>query len=1074
MAACSACGASNSESARFCNQCGKPFVAAPAAADERRSYTPKHLVDRVLKTRSAIEGERKRVTVLFADIKGSTKLAEQAGAEAWHSILDRFFSILSAAVHRYEGTVNQYTGDGIMALFGAPIAHEDHAQRASLAGLAMQAELRSFADELRLKSGLNISMRVGLNTGEVIVGRIGDDLRMDYTAQGLTVNLAARMEHICEPGRIYATRNTAALVEGYFKLRDLGEMSVSGSTAPVRVYEVEGEGQLKTRLSRSLARGGSRFIGRERELAALHATLDRARAGEGQVVAVVGNAGIGKSRLCHEFAAESERAGVAVHRATGVPYASALPLFPVQTLLRCRLGLPEQCPAADIRRLVAGTFLLQDPGNARLLPQILDFLGAGQGPVIDDRERMFELLARYLPSADAPQILLVEDMHFADTASEEFFARMLQQVRGSPTLLLFNYRPDYVSEWLIPHLDEQIAVSALHANQLDELAQSLLGGHPSLEGVPQKIRERASGNPFFVEEAVQALEESGHLEGGRGAYALAKPITEWPIPDTVHALIAARIDRLPEEIKSLLHTAAVIGQEFRPKLLANLASLEEDSFEPRLAVLEDSGFVHQKLDSHEPEYMFCHPLTQEVAYTAQLEAQRSAAHGRLARMLEAEHPLSAVPDEWSVPIAHHWRVAGDWARAGQWNLQACRWAGVRDSKVALRQFRLAVEHFDRAPMSPEVSAGRIAARSGMIRMAQFVDVPMEEVERSYREARQLADESGNAGAAIELTMSYAAEQVHRGDAAGGARMAAESLELARKIGAADLVQRFRLAYLLAFSAAGMQREGIERINAVCGDGWLTSPITQDNYMSRGLHGLMLCALGELDRARADLLAAVEISIAEDRSASWMHANLVDFAWFSGDYSDALNQARIAVRKAEQFGSPFFRALSARVLGLALILNQEPAAAIPFLDGARQWVAPGGLAHQFEANYLATLANAYSGVGNAARAEEFATQAIVSAQRSRSRTWEIYAWLAMLRLPRERLGEGRAAEGFARLLQLIDLLGAEGLRPHYFLARRMWARSEAEAADYRRQALSAFERIGAVGHVRRLQAERKER
>ena len=262
MIECPSCGAQNPASAKFCNQCGARLGAAAAAAP-RAAYTPKHLVDKVLQARPALQGERKRVTVLFADIKGSTKLAEQAGAEAWHGILDRFFQILTESVHRYEGTVNQYTGDGIMALFGAPIAHEDHAQRACHAALAMQAEVRRFADELRLKQGLNLTVRVGLNTGEVIVGRIGDDLRMDYTAQGLTVNLAARMEQICEPGHVYVTRNTATLVEGYFRLRDLGETPVEGAERAVQVFDLEGEGPVRTRLERQLARLGTRFVGRE-------------------------------------------------------------------------------------------------------------------------------------------------------------------------------------------------------------------------------------------------------------------------------------------------------------------------------------------------------------------------------------------------------------------------------------------------------------------------------------------------------------------------------------------------------------------------------------------------------------------------------------------------------------------------------------------------------------------------------------------------------------------------------------------------------------------------------------------
>jgi adenylate cyclase len=1074
MVVCGTCRSQNPDGAKFCNQCGSAIGAGGPVGEERKSYTPKHLVERVLKSRSAIEGERKRVTVLFSDIKGSTKLAEQAGAETWHNILDRFFSILTAAVHRYEGTVNQYTGDGIMALFGAPIAHEDHAQRACFAALAMQTELRAFADDLRLKSGLNLSMRVGLNTGEVIVGRIGDDLRMDYTAQGLTVNLAARMEHICEPGRIYATRNTASLVEGYFKLRDLGEMSVQGSSAPVRVYEVEGEGQLKTRLSRSLARGGSRFIGRERELTALRAALERARNGEGQVVAVVGNAGIGKSRLCHEFALECERAGLPVHRATGVPYASALPMYPVQALLRSRLGLPEHGSVAEVKRLVAGTFLLRDPANARVLPHVMDFLGAGPGATSapEEREQMFDLIASFLPSAETPQILLVEDLHFADPASEEFFGRMLKYVRSTSTLLLFNYRPDYVSEWLIPHLDEQIAVSALTAQQLDELAQSLLGGHPSLEGIAQQIRSRASGNPFFVEEAVQALEESGHLQGGRGTYQLAKPIAEWPIPDTVHALIAARIDRLPEEIKTLLHAAAVIGQEFRPGLLANLASVEDEPCESALGLLEDAGFVHQK-EAHagcEPEYSFCHPLTQEVAYTSQLEGSRAAAHARLALMLEATNPLSGEPTEMAIQISHHWRRAAEWVRAAQWNLQAIRWSGVRDPRVARRQALLAIEHFDRATITPEVCRGRVAARSALIRTAQFTEIPREDVDRAYREGRQWAADSGDVLATIELIMSYGAEQGHRGDAWAAADMAKESLELARKHGAGEFVSRFRLAYLLPFSSTGRQREGIDLINATCGDAWLMQPVTIENFSSRGLLALMSCVLGDLKRAKVDMDAALQVSLTGDRAASWMHSNLVDYAWFHGDFSDALNQARTAVLKAEQFGSPFFRALASRALALALILNGDAKSALPFLIDTLPLVRPGGLAHQFEGSHLSTLSWAYLGSGDLARAEEVAMEGIASAQRSRSRTWEAYTWLSLLRLPRERLPEPRATEAIAQMQRLIDAIGAEGLRPHFLLAKRTWARNDAERSELRAQALAAFEKIGAEGHVRRMLAE----
>ncbi|HUP91042.1 MAG TPA: adenylate/guanylate cyclase domain-containing protein [Solimonas sp.] len=1065
MASCPTCSSSNPDGARFCNQCGARLDGAPEER-QARDYTPRHLADRILRSRSAMQGERKRVTVLFCDIKGSTRLAQEAGAEAWHGILDRFFSILSGAVHRYEGTVNQYTGDGVMALFGAPIAHEDHAQRACFAALEMQREVRRFADELRLQRGLNLSMRVGLNTGEVIVGRIGDDLRMDYTAQGATVNLAARMEHICEPGRVYLTRNTAALVEGYFHLRDLGPMSVAGVDQPVEVYELEGEGQIKTRLDRSLARGGSQFVGREPELNQLLGALQRVRAGVGQVVAVIGNAGIGKSRLCYEFARACEQAGLRVHRATGVPYANALPLHPVQTLTRSRLGVPERAVRDDVRRLVAGTFLLHDPANAAILPAVFDFLGIGEGTGLApdqataERARMFELLARYIPSSDdSHQVLLVEDLHFLDTASEEFLAALCAQVRSQRTLLLVNYRPDYVSEWLVPHLDEQISVSALTAEQLEQLACNLLGPHASLKGVAQTIRERASGNPFFVEEAVQALADSGHLAGERGAYHLDKPIEEWPVPDTVHALLAARIDRLPEEHKSLLQTAAVIGQQFQPRLLSALAGVDDDPCDEQLAALEDAGFVHQRSTERESEYAFCHPLMQEVAYSTQLESRRAQSHARLAGQLEAAHPLSAPPDETSVRIAHHLQQAGEWARAAAWNLQAARWAASRDVRVTLAQFRAAMANLERAPLSPEVTRMRIAARAGLIRMAQFSSLSADEVEGLYIEARRLADASGDIASTAELLLSYGNELLHRGNADAGADYTAEAVHLMVKHGQREQVGRFRLAILLTHNAAGRPREGVELVDAG-GSDWRTRPIDEDNFMSRGFYGLMLAWLGRLDEAQDNLRGAVAFATREDRAASWMHANLVELAWFTGDLRSVLAEARIALESAQRFGSDFFIAFAMRALGRAYSMLGDYQQAIPYLEQARPLVAPGAAGHQFEATMLAALADAYNGAGRHAEAYEMALASVASGQQSKSRVWEALGWLSLLGLPVDGPWAARVPEAFARVTTLMEESGAVGFEPWLFLAQSRWAATAAERAQWRAKARQRFAELGA--------------
>ena len=1069
MTTCPTCSASNPDTARFCNQCGGRLDAGNAQP-ARQSYTPKHLSERILKQRGALRGERKRVTVLFCDIKGSTRLAQQAGAEAWHGILDRFFGLLSSAVHRYEGTVNQYTGDGIMALFGAPLALEDHAQRACFAALEMQRELRRFADELRLSQGLNLTLRVGLNSGEVIVGAIGDDLRMDYTAQGHTVNLAARMEHICEPGHVYLSRDTARLVEGYFALRSLGQMQVEGLDEAVEVFDLEGTGSISSRLDRSLARGGSPFIGRAAEIGTLLTALEKARSGEGQVVAVVGEAGIGKSRLCHEFAALCSEAGFEVHRATGVPYANALPLYPVRTLALSRLGLAGRSNPAEIRRLIAGTFLLEHPEHAAVLPAVFDFLGAGDGSAIaPDRAeatrcKLFELLAHFLPCPrEKPLVLLIEDLHFLDTASEEFLQSLAASVRGHRALLIVNHRPYYADGWLLPLLDARIAVTALDAEQLTQLACTLLGSDASVSALAQQIGNRAGGNPFFVEEAVQALADAGHLLGTAGHYRLLGPIQQWPIADTVHALLAARIDRLPANAKSLLQTAAVIGEAFAATTLATVAEADPLECEQQLEQLDAAGFLFDTGNV----YDFRHPLMREVADGLQLESQRAQSHARLAATLEAGHPSAASGSAISARIAHHWQQASDWAKAGQWNLVAARWAGTRDTRLTIEQFQMALANLDRAAPDGQVQHLRIAARAGLIRIAQFTPVPFADIERAYAEGRAMAAVSGDIAGAAELMISYGNELLHRSDAEGSVRLHGDAVRYCLEHGQTELVQRFRMAILLSHFSAGRPREGIALVDTADDGQWRHEAIGEDNFVSRGFHSLMLVWLGELPKAQQQLQAVLDYASREGRNASWMHAFMVDFAWFSGDYSEALHHGRQAMERAQENGGPYFHAIAGRALALALCLSEQFTEAIALLESLTSLSAPDSLAAQFESNHLATLARAYLGAGRFADAHRAAEAAIGSAQHSHSKVWEIYAWLFLLRLPAGEVPRARVEEGRTRLEQLIEDSGADGFRPWLLLAKSQSSLLPAEAKTWRQQAIAEFIRLGAPGNAARL-------
>jgi class 3 adenylate cyclase len=425
---CSACGHDNRARARFCDECGAALAAAPGRRETLvpRAYTPRHLEERILTTRSSLEGERKLVTVLFADVQRSLELASRVDAELWHGILDRLFQILAGGVHRFEGTINQYTGDGVMALFGAPIAHEDHALRACHAALGLAPLLRELGRELRRDHGLDFQVRMGLNSGEVVVGKIGDDLRMDYTAQGHSVGLAARLQQIAEGGRIYLSQATAELVEGYFRLEDLGEFRLKGLPQPARVFELVGRGPLRTRLDAARERGLSRFVGREGELAQLEAALARAARGQGELLAVVAEAGIGKSRLCHEFALRCRARGLRVLEARGVSHGRSQPLLPFAELARAACGVREGDERRDARQKIAGALVLLDGRLEASLPRLLEFLAVAQEPgsgrVPDAEGRAGELalvLERLLFEAGRaePAVILLEDLHWIDPSS---------------------------------------------------------------------------------------------------------------------------------------------------------------------------------------------------------------------------------------------------------------------------------------------------------------------------------------------------------------------------------------------------------------------------------------------------------------------------------------------------------------------------------------------------------------------------------------------------------------------------------------------------------------------------------
>ena len=521
---CPSCGHENPAGARFCNDCGAP-LAAPINTPEPRSYTPRHLAEKILASQSALRGERKLVTVLFADVVRSMELAERVDPEEWHRLLDRLFRILAGGVHRYEGTINQYTGDGIMALFGAPIAHEDHAQRACAAALDLARDLGALAEEVRRESGLEFAVRMGLNSGEVVVGRIGDDLRMDYTAQGHVVGLAARVQQLAPPGGIAVTEQTARLAAGFFDFLDRGEQSLKGASVPVRVFELRGPGGIQSRFDSSRARGFSRFVGRERELTLLEGALREARSGRPRVVLMTGEPGAGKSRLCHELV---ERAhGVALHHARALSHGRMLPFHVLVALARSLFGVAEGGSPSDVRDAVTRGLEDTQPDPIALdfwldLFGVSDHAPAPSGVDPDERRaRLFLSLFDLIRTRAGRELtmLWVEDLHWLDSASEAALEMLVerllaQESAGSKILLLATTRPEYRPGWSARV--EGLSLAPLAWEDSRMLLDDWLGPDGRLAPLRARIDARARGNPLFVEEMIRSLVERGVLHGERG------------------------------------------------------------------------------------------------------------------------------------------------------------------------------------------------------------------------------------------------------------------------------------------------------------------------------------------------------------------------------------------------------------------------------------------------------------------------------------------------------------------------------------------------------------------------------
>jgi class 3 adenylate cyclase/tetratricopeptide (TPR) repeat protein len=1086
---CAQCGTALPPSARFCHACGAP-QSPSAAAEQQRSpaaYTPNHLAEKILRSRGALEGERKQVTVLFADVKGSLELSERIDPEEWHRVLDGFLRILAEGVHRFEGTVNQYTGDGIMALFGAPIAHEDHAQRACFAALALQTELRRYADALRVEKGLSFGVRIGLNSGEVVVGRIGDDLRMDYTAQGHTVGLAARMEQLAEPGRVFLTEHTARLVSGYFRLADLGATRVRGVTDPVGVYELLGVGDLRTRLDLARARGFSRFVGRKGELELLGKALRDAYEGDGRVVAVVGEAGVGKSRLCLEFEQSARAAGVAVYGAQCPPHGRLLPDLPITQLLRALFELDDDDDEHAARRKIAGELLLLEPSLQDALPLVLDFLGIpdpGKTPAGDPRsrrERFAALLGKLVRAraARGPVAFSIDDLHFVDPASDALVTLLAEAVRGSRALLLVNFRPEYSAAWTRAAHCVSVPLGPLSDDAIAEMLRDLLGDELAQGPVGALVRERTSGNPFFVEELVQALVESGQLAGERGRYRLAGPLEALAIPATVQAVIAARIDRLADEHKQVLQAAAVVGKRFAGAVLARALGWSEADLAAALAALEQAEFIHLEQLHPEREYAFRHPLTQEIAYGSQLSERRAELHAAVARAL-AESPSPRL-GELAPLLAEHWESARRPREAANWHRIAAESAGFRDFVAAERHWRRVRDLVTRERLDEETRELAIVARLGLLGVAGRQGLAKEEAELLRDEASALLVGHENPGQQYYLHSSYGLTCLFAGDF----EEALEVFRAAQPFGAqlgevASIGARATCAW--ALSLLGRLGEALREVDGVLGAleadralaaAYDASPPGRPAFLA--LRASILAPLGRYDEAETCAERAIEGAQAMG-ALDWVGVALSTSAAVAYCRGDAERVARAGARAFEvgaRIGYVGSRIDGLHALGAAALLRGDYARAIEHLDAA---IAEMQRTSNVigEPHVTCLLSQACLGAGDARRALALAKNAVTSSALRGARHQEIEAQLALggaLLADGKRSAPAAAETALKRAEQLLAETHSRCFAAPVHELRAALAEARKDAAGRARElsaALALYRELGAPGQAARVE------
>jgi class 3 adenylate cyclase/tetratricopeptide (TPR) repeat protein len=1016
---CSACGATVRAQQKFCRACGHPLAVIQAGL--ARVRTPKHLAERIRSAGLSAEGERKIATALFADIANSTALISDLDAEEAHRILDPAIDRMIDAVHRYEGTITHTAGDGIMAIFGAPIAHEDHALRACYAALDIQEAMRTLAADVRRDFGLLLQVRVGMNSGPVVVQvkYQEGDISVDYRAAGVSTHVAARLESLAAPGTILLTRDTLALAEGFVRVGPFEPVSVKGIEQPVEVCELKG---INTRMRNQAlaARGLSKFVGREREIEMLARAAAQAHSGRGQMVALVGEAGVGKSRIFMEFTRSPQLTGWLTLAAGSVSYGKATSYLPLVDLLTRYFEIQTRDDERRVREKIAGKLFAL--GEKKLLDQIPLFLGALGMGVSDEawnnltpaerQSQMFAALKQLLirESQQQPLCLMFEDLHWIDAETQTFLEMLLESVPAARVLLLVNYRPDYKHRWAGKSYFAQARIDPLPAESADELLEVLLGSSAELGPVKKALIEVTEGNPLFLEESVRSLIESGVLAGSPGHWRLVGALPAVFVPKTIEALLAARIDRLQPELKEILQCAAVVGNDVSQALLEAVTGIPRPELEEGVRELQAAEFLYEKALFPEIEYTFKHSMTREVAYSSLLRERKMALHALAARAL-VEIADGRI-DEHVERVAQHAEQGGLWSLAVEYLQRSGQKAYALYANTEAAGFferaLKALQHLPQSRATLEHSVDlRFELRNTLLALAE-VDRILRSLEENEPVLAILGDKLRSA--------RHAAFRCNYHFLVGEQRRAIEFGEAGLKLVRAAGDQRIEgeLLYRLgqSYYTLGECRRAIELLEN-------SLEFTADKH----------------ERHRQDLTVIPSVV-----ARTWLAIALTEY----GDFGAGMNHAKRALAIAEQAEDQLSQVLGWLAIGHLLLRKGEVDGAIGVLERGKELCDRWSFRVWYP-RVASSLGLAYARIGRTEEGLALAQQALAGAERARL---TVDKAVVLVRLGQTSLVAGRLEDAVAQGEQAVEIALAQEEKAHEAWGRFLIGRacSAMETAD----------------------------